>query len=178
MKILGIDPGLTRCGIAVVESFPGRKLSPIAVEVLRTSKDLELPQRLLQLNEKLEKFLDSYQPDELSIERVFSQANVSTATGTAQAAGVAALLAAQREIPVMFYTPTAVKQAVTGNGRANKQQVIFMVGKLLKLTEEIRVADAADACALAICHAWQQPFLSNLSRVKTNKFSNSLQFKR
>lgn len=157
MKVLGIDPGLTRCGVSVLELEPGRKVKPVEVQVLRTDKSIDLPHRLLDLSNKLEIFFQKYSFTAVSIERVFYQNNVSTAMDTAQASGAAALLAARKDIPVFYYTPTAVKQTITGNGRADKQQVTFMVRKILGLNAEVKIPDAADACALAICHAWQHP---------------------
>lgn len=153
MMILGVDPGLTRCGVGVIEAGVSRRLSFIHVDVLRsdpkTSQDLRLLEIYNGLVEKIERFL----PDTISIERVFAQENRNTVLGTAQVAGVAMLAAAQRGIPVALHTPTEVKLAVAGNGKADKTQVERMVARLLNLNVLPTPADAADALAQAICHA-------------------------
>lgn len=155
MRVLGVDPGLTRCGIAVVEGEPGRPLTALAVDVVRTSPDLPLETRLLGVHEAVTEWLVTYAPDAVAVERVFTQTNVRTAMGTAQASGAALLAAARHALPVAQYTPSEVKAAVTGSGRADKQQVTAMVGRLLGLTTAPRPADAADALALGICHVWR-----------------------
>jgi crossover junction endodeoxyribonuclease RuvC len=156
MRVLGVDPGLTRCGLGVVEGGPSR-VSLIEVGVLRTPADSELSKRLLLLEEGIEEWLDRHEPDVVAVERVFSQHNVRTAMGTAQAGAVALLSAARRGIPVALHTPSEVKAAVTGSGRAEKAQVGAMVARVLKLTEIPKPADSADALALAICHIWRGP---------------------
>lgn len=153
--MLGVDPGLTRCGLGAVESLPGRRARLLAVDVVRTPADQPLAERLLGIHEAVEDWLDQLRPDVLAVERVFSQLNVRTVMGTAQAAGVATLAAARRGIPVVLHTPSEVKAAVTGNGRAGKAQVAAMVTRILELPETPRPADAADALALAICHLWR-----------------------
>src|SRR5919107_3797651 len=155
MRVLGVDPGLTRCGLGVVDGLPGRRLSLVAVDVVRTPADDDLAARLLAIGEAVEGWLDQVRPDVLAVERVFSQHNVRTVMGTAQAAGVAVLAAARRDIPVAWHTPSEVKAAVTGSGRAGKDQVAGMVTRILTLAEAPRPADAADALALAICHLWR-----------------------
>ena len=155
MRVMGVDPGLTRCGLSVIESGRGRQIIALDVDVVRTPADEPLPRRLLAISEAVEHWLDTHHPDVLAIERVFSQQNVSTVMGTAQAGGVIALAAARRDIDVHFHTPSEVKAAVTGSGRADKAQVTTMVTRLLKLTERPTPADAADALALAICHLWR-----------------------
>lgn len=152
---MAIDPGLTRCGVAVVDVAANRKVTFVAVETLRTASDTELPQRILELSIALEKFLDTHQPDLIAIERVFSQQNLRTVMGTAQISGVVMLLAARRSLPVQMHTPTEVKAAVTGSGRASKQQVGAMVAKLLGLDEIPKPADSADALAIAITAGWR-----------------------
>ncbi len=152
---MAIDPGLTRCGIAVIDVAANRKVSFVAVETLRTASDTDLPTRILELSILLERFLDQHQPDLIAIERVFSQQNLRTVMGTAQISGVAMLLAARRSIPVQMHTPTEVKAAVTGSGRASKQQVGAMVAKLLGLEEIPKPADSADALAIAITAGWR-----------------------
>lgn len=155
MRVLGIDPGLTRCGIAVVDSHGQQNLQMIAVGVIRTGQELGLETRLLQLEAEITLWIAEHRPDVIAVERVFSQLNVRTAMATGQAAGVALLIAARSGIPVVMHTPSEVKAAVTGSGRADKKQVALMVTKLLKLTETPKPADSTDALALAICHHWR-----------------------
>jgi crossover junction endodeoxyribonuclease RuvC len=155
MRILGIDPGLTRCGVGIVDLNNNRRASFVAVHVIRTPSTSELPARLFELETGLTEMFDSYQPDAIAIERVFSQHNVRTAMGTAQASAVAMLIAARSQLDVAMYTPTEVKAAVTGYGRADKAQITSMVTRLLNLAEPPKPADAADALALALCHAWK-----------------------
>ncbi|MCT2583184.1 crossover junction endodeoxyribonuclease RuvC [Actinophytocola gossypii] len=166
MRVLGVDPGLTRCGIAVVDGGTGRSVRCVAVDVVRTPADAELANRLLAVADALEDWLDRHRPDVVAIERVFSQHNVRTAMGTAQAAGVVALAAARRGLTVAFHTPSEVKAAVTGSGRADKAQVTAMVTRLLGLTEAPRPADAADALALGICHIWRAPMRARLAEAE------------
>ncbi len=155
MRILGVDPGLTRCGVGVIELDAGRKPRFVAVNVLRTPAEADLPSRLGQLSEQLSEVLEEFEPDVVAVERVFSQHNVRSAMDTASAAAVVMLAANQRSLPVGIYTPTEVKAAVTGTGRADKAQVTAMVARILNLTELPKPADAADSLALAICHAWR-----------------------
>jgi len=155
MRVLGIDPGLTRCGLGVVEGSVGRPLTLVAVGVVRTSSDLPIPQRLMLIERGIEEWLDEHQPDAVAVERVFARSDVSTVMGTAQASGLAMVAAARRDIPVALHTPSEVKAAVSGNGRADKAQVGAMVARLLRLTEVPKPADAADALALAITHIWR-----------------------
>jgi len=155
MRVLGIDPGLTRCGIGVVDGAVGRSLTMVHVGVFRTPADLDTARRLHQLEQLIEAGVLAHRPDVVAVERVFSQHNVSTVMGTAQASAVAMLVAARHGIPVHLHTPSEVKASVTGNGRADKAQVTSMVTRLLRLTEAPRPADAADALALAICHIWR-----------------------
>jgi crossover junction endodeoxyribonuclease RuvC len=155
MRVLGVDPGLTRCGLGVVDGEPGRTLRLIGTDVVRTSAGDEIGARLLALESELDRWLELYQPDAVAVERVFSQHNVRTVMGTAQAGAVAIVCAARRGLPVALHTPSEVKAAVTGNGRADKRQVTAMVTRLLRLADPPRPADAADALALAICHLWR-----------------------
>lgn len=154
-RILGIDPGLTRCGVGVVDGTVGRPPRFVAVGVVRTSRMLDLATRLLEVEAGLESWFDEYRPDVIAIERVFAQHNTASVIDTAQAAGVATLVAARRGLPVTFHTPSEIKAGVTGSGRADKQQVTSMVRSILKLSAPPRPADAADALALAVCHAWR-----------------------
>ena len=155
MRVLGIDPGLTRCGTAVVDGAPGTTLHAIHIGVIRTEPDLPIELRLTAVQEGLAALIDEFSPDAIAIERVFSQHNVRTAMGTAQAAAMGLLLAGQRGIPVAMHTPTEVKAAVTGSGRAEKAQVTSMVTRLLRLPGPPRPADAADALAIAVCQLWR-----------------------
>ncbi|MDP3711803.1 MAG: crossover junction endodeoxyribonuclease RuvC [Mycobacteriales bacterium] len=154
MRVLGVDPGLTRCGLGVVEGAPGRA-TLVAVGVARTPADAELGARLVALEEEVERWLDLHRPDAVAVERVFAQHNVRTVMGTAQAGAVAITCAARRGLPVALHTPSEVKAAVTGSGRADKAQVGAMVTRLLRLDAPPKPADAADALALAICHLWR-----------------------
>jgi crossover junction endodeoxyribonuclease RuvC len=155
VRVLGVDPGLTRCGLGVVDGAPGRALSLVEVGVVRTPPEDDVAARLLALEEQFEAWLTVHRPDAVAVERVFSQRNVRTVMGTAQAGAVAIVCAARRGLPVALHTPSEVKAAVTGNGRADKEQVTFMVVRLLRLADPPRPADAADALALAICHLWR-----------------------
>jgi crossover junction endodeoxyribonuclease RuvC len=150
-----VDPGLTRCGLGVVDGAPGRQLGLVCTDVARTPASDDIGLRLLAIEQKIEDWLTTYSPDAVAVERVFSQHNVSTVMGTAQAGAVAIVCAARRGIPVALHTPSEVKAAVTGSGRADKAQVTAMVARLLRLSDPPRPADAADALALAICHIWR-----------------------
>lgn len=164
MRVLGVDPGLTRCGVGVVEGVAGRPLTMCGVGVVRTPADAELGLRLVAVEQGIEQWLDEYRPEVLAVERVFSQHNVSTVMGTAQASAVAMLCAARRGIPVALHTPSEVKAAVSGSGRADKAQVGAMVTRLLRLDAPPKPADAADALALAICHIWRAPAQNRLQQ--------------
>jgi crossover junction endodeoxyribonuclease RuvC len=155
VRVLGVDPGLTRCGVGVVEGAPGRAVTLVDVAVLRTPGHLDPAHRLLRLESELDAWVTGTRPDAVAVERVFSQHNVRTVMGTAQAAAVAMLVAARHGVPVALHTPSEVKAAVTGQGGAEKAQVAAMVVRLLRLAEPPRPADAADALALAICHLWR-----------------------
>jgi crossover junction endodeoxyribonuclease RuvC len=155
MRVLGVDPGLTRCGLGVVDGLPGRRARLVAVGVARSEVGLDVDQRLLAIERVIEEWIEEHAPDAVAVERVFAQHNVSTVMGTAQVAGIAMVAAARRRIPVALHTPSEVKAAVTGSGRADKAQVQVMVARLLSLDELPKPADAADALALAICHLWR-----------------------
>ncbi len=154
MRVLGVDPGLTRCGIGVVEGS-GSSLKLIDSGVIRTPKEDEIDSRLLALEKNLNEWITRMKPDVIAIERVFSQLNVKTAMATGQAAGVAILLAAKSGVPIALHTPSEVKAAVTGSGRADKRQVAEMVKRILRLREVPKPVDTTDALALAICHHWR-----------------------
>jgi crossover junction endodeoxyribonuclease RuvC len=166
VRVLGVDPGLTRCGLGVVDGSGGRQVRCVAVDVVRTPADVPLERRLLAVGAEVERWIALHRPDVVAIERVFSQHNVRTVMGTAQASGVVALLAARAGLPVAFHTPSEVKASVTGQGRAGKEQVTSMVTRLLGLAEAPRPADAADALALAICHCWRAPMLDRMAEAK------------
>ncbi len=153
--MLGIDPGLTRCGIGVVEGSVGRPLTLVDVNVIKTSSDLPVAQRLVTIEKGIDAWLDEHQPDAVAVERVFARSDVSTVMGTAQASGIALVCAARRGLPVALHTPSEVKAAVSGNGRATKAQVGAMITRILRLDAPPRPADAADALALAITHIWR-----------------------
>jgi crossover junction endodeoxyribonuclease RuvC len=139
----------------VVQGGSGVTLRLIGTTVIGTPAGAEIGSRLLLIEERIEDWLATYQPDAVAVERVFSQHNVRTVMGTAQAGAVAIVCAARHGLPVALHTPSEVKAAVTGNGRADKAQVTQMVTRLLRMTNPPRPADAADALALAICHLWR-----------------------
>jgi crossover junction endodeoxyribonuclease RuvC len=157
VRVLGVDPGLTRCGVAVVDVAPNRTAQLVHVEVLRTPPDMALELRLLGIARGLVAVFEQYLPEAFAIERVFAQQNVQSVMGVAQISGIALHLAAERGLPVGLHTPSEVKAAVTGYGNADKRQVTTMVTRLLGLAEAPKPADAADAIAIAVCHAWRQP---------------------
>ncbi|SDJ16016.1 Holliday junction endonuclease RuvC [Frankineae bacterium MT45] len=162
MRVLGVDPGLTRCGVGIVEGTAGRRLEMLHVDVIRTPHDAELGDRLVIIFDVVTHLVRQFKPDVVAVERVFSQHNVRTVMGTAQAAGLAVLAATREGVPVMMHTPSEVKASVTGSGVAGKAQVGTMVTRLLNLTATPKPADAADALALAICHIWRGSAQSRL----------------
>ncbi|GAA2047140.1 crossover junction endodeoxyribonuclease RuvC [Streptomyces cheonanensis] len=164
MRVLGVDPGLTRCGVGVVDGVAGRPLRMVAVGVIRTPAEQDTPERLVLIERGIDAWLDEHRPEAVAVERVFSQHNVRTVMGTAQASAVAMLCAARRGLPVALHTPSEVKAAVTGTGRADKTQVGAMVTRLLRLPAPPKPADAADALALAICHIWRGAAQQRLAR--------------
>ena len=157
MRVLGVDPGLTRCGIGVVDGGRGSAVSLVAVDVIRTPPGEHVALRLVALERAFDHWIALHKPDAVAVERVFSQHNVRTVMGTAQAGAVALLCAARAGLPVALHTPSEVKAAVTGSGRADKAQVTTMVTRLLRLPVGPSPADAADALAIAICHLWRGP---------------------
>lgn len=154
MRILGIDPGLTRCGVGVIEA--GRPPRLVDVGVIRTEATVPAAERLLAIQRGMVDWMDRFQPDAVAIERAFAQHNVPTVMGVAQVAGLAMAAAAERGISIGLHTPSEVKAAVTGYGNAPKAQVQHMVARLLTLAEAPKPADAADALALALCHSFRQ----------------------
>jgi crossover junction endodeoxyribonuclease RuvC len=171
MRVLGVDPGLTRCGVGIIDGAVGSPLSLVEVGVILTPTDAALEARLLDLDQQLSQWINMWKPDVVAVERVFSQHNVRTVMGTGQAAGVALLLAAKAGIPVMMHTPSEVKASVTGNGRANKAQVAMMVQKILNLDSIPKPVDATDALALAICNIWRGGGNSRLAQAVADEQS-------
>lgn len=163
MRVLAVDPGLTRCGVGIVDGDSSRRVALVAAGVIRTKPELPIEGRLLAIQQELTEYFVEFSPDRVAVERVFAQNNVRTAIGTAQASAVVMLCAAARGLPVTSHTPSEVKAAVTGNGRAEKPQVGAMVKRLLKLEREARPADVSDALALAICHVWRAPFTTRMT---------------
>ena len=155
VRVLGIDPGLTRCGIGIIEQGAGRNVGLVAVDTIRSTPDTELSQRIRLIGDEIEALILEHKPQSIAVERVFAQSNLRSVMGVAQISGVVLLLAARHEIPVALHTPSEVKSAVTGNGRAGKAQVGAMVAQILGLAEIPKPADAADALAIAITHAWR-----------------------
>jgi crossover junction endodeoxyribonuclease RuvC len=166
VRVLGVDPGLTRCGVGVVDGQAGRPLTAAAYDVICTPGSADIADRLLALEVALSGWIDEHRPDVVAVERVFSQHNVRTVMGTAQAAAVAITSAARAGIPVVLHTPSEVKAAVTGSGRAGKAQVATMVTRVLRLPMAPRPADAADALALAICHIWRGAPMARLEQAR------------
>ena len=166
MRVLGVDPGLTRCGLGVVEGSGGRSVRAVAVDVVRTPPEAEVAQRLGAVADAVEAWIAEHRPDVVAVERVFAQHNVRTVMGTAQVSGVVALVAGRAGLPVAFHTPSEVKAAVTGSGRAGKEQVTAMVTRVLSLGVAPRPADAADALALAICHCWRAPMIARMAEAE------------
>ena len=159
MFVLGIDPGLSRCGYAVVEAQgrPGRQHRAVALGVLRTSPHDPLPGRLAELQAELRDLIAEHRPEAVAVEQVFFQVNVRTAMSVGQASGLAMAESAAAGAEVVQYSPNQVKQAVAGYGAADKAQVQRMVQTLLGLAEAPHPADAADAAALALCHLAYHP---------------------
>lgn len=160
LRVMGIDPGLTRCGLSVVEAGRGRQVIPVAVGVVRTPAGADLSERLLRLSTAVREWIADYEPDVIAMERIFERGNVSTVMHTAHAVGVLILAAAERGIPVHMYTPSEVKKAISGNGRADKKQMTTMITRILGLGEPPKPADAADALAIAVCHCWRAPLIA------------------
>lgn len=155
LRVLGIDPGLTRCGVGVVDVAADRSAMLVHVGVVRSSPDAPIEERLATIARGIRAVLDEHSPDVVAVEQVFAQQNRHSVMGTAQASGVALLLAAERGLHAALHTPTEVKAAITGYGSADKRQVQSMVARVLRLDAAPQPADAADALALALCHAWR-----------------------
>ena len=155
VRVLGIDPGLTRCGVGIVDVGADRRATLVDVTVIRTPPDMPLEQRLLAVGTGIDELLERWSPQAVALERVFAQHNLRTVMGTAQVSGVALHAAARRGLSVGLHTPSEVKAAITGYGAADKRQVQAMVAVVLGLSEIPKPADAADALAIASCHAWR-----------------------
>jgi crossover junction endodeoxyribonuclease RuvC len=166
VRVLGVDPGLTRCGVGVVDGQPGGRAALVYVDVLQTPTAGDIAARLLGLADALDRAVTTFRPDVVAVEQVFSQHNVRTVMGTAQAGAVAITTAARAGVPVALHTPSQVKAAVTGSGRADKAQVTLMVTRLLRLAAPPRPADAADALALALCQLWRGPVEARLAAAR------------
>ncbi|WP_433479635.1 crossover junction endodeoxyribonuclease RuvC [Spirillospora sp. CA-142024] len=178
MRVMGVDPGLTRCGVGVVDGAPGKNLRLVHVSVVRTAPGEDHALRLLGIETGIASLMDELRPDAVAVERVFAQHNVRTVMGTAQAAGIAMLLAARRGLPVALHTPSEAKAAVTGNGRADKAQVTRMVTRLLSLETAPKPADAADALALAICHVWRGGAQQRLAQAQLSRIEEAARAER
>ncbi|PFG31291.1 crossover junction endodeoxyribonuclease RuvC [Paramicrobacterium agarici] len=155
LRVLGIDPGLTRCGIGVIDVASNREAQLVHFGVLRSEANAEIEARLLTISRGIEDVLDTHAPHAVAVERVFAQHNLRTVMGTAQVSGIALAAAARRGLRVGHHTPSEVKAAITGYGSADKKQVATMVARVLRLESPPTPADAADALALALCHAWR-----------------------
>ncbi|WEK14348.1 MAG: crossover junction endodeoxyribonuclease RuvC [Candidatus Microbacterium phytovorans] len=156
LRVLGIDPGLTRCGVGVVDVRADRSASLVHVGVVRSEPDAPIHERLAVIAAGLRAVVDDHAPHVIAVERVFAQQNRQTVMGTAQASGIALLIAGERGLPAATHTPSEVKAAITGYGSADKRQVQTMVARVLRLDALPQPADAADALAIALCHAWRR----------------------
>ena len=164
--VLGIDPGLTRCGYAVLEVQGLTQITMRALGVLRTRPDQPLPQRLAELSVEIDELLDEYLPSVVAVEHIFFQSNVRTAMSVGQVSGLALSAAARRGLQVAQYTPNQVKLALTGWGAADKAQVQKMVKQRLGLNTIPKPADAADAAAIALCHIASSPLEQKINSAK------------
>lgn len=173
VRVLGVDPGLTRCGVGVVEGEIGRPLTMVDVGVIRTSSHLHVAERLVTVEKGIDAWLDEHRPDAVAVERIFARSDSSTIMGTAQASGIALVAAARRGLPVALHTPSEVKAAVSGSGRADKAQVTAMVTRILRLEAPPTPADAADALALAITHLWRGSASDRLDRAAARAASTT-----
>ncbi len=168
MFVLGIDPGLSRCGYALVEPARRGQGRARALGVIRTSPDDPTPNRLAELQAEIVSLLDEFQPVVVSVERIFVQSNIRTVVSVAQASGLVLAEAAARRITVCEYSPSEIKSVVAGDGRADKLQVQSMVQTLLGLASIPKPADAADAAAVALCHLAHDPGLRQASKGLVN----------
>ena len=166
MRVLGIDPGLTRCGVGVVESGPGRTATLVLADVVTTPAGDDTGRPLATIERSLVQYIAEYRPDAIAVERPFARRDVSTIAGTLQATGVVLLVGTRAGFTVAQHTPTEVKASITGNGRADKDQVGHMVMRILKLEAAPKPADAADAVALAVCHLWRAPAIARIEQAR------------
>ena len=162
MFVLGIDPGLSRCGYGAVRATAAGPRAR-AIGIIRTATGDDLPVRLAELQHELRVLIAELQPDVVAVERIFFQHNVRTAMSVGQASGLAMAEAVTAGCVVVQYSPNEVKLAVAGDGAADKTQVQAMVQRLLGLAEPPRPADAADAAALALCHLAHEPARARLA---------------
>lgn len=162
VRVLGIDPGLTRCGFAIVDGGIGAKPAARSMGVIRTPASDELPQRLASLRGEIVALLAEFGPDVVAVERVFFQVNVRTAMSVGQASGLALCEAADAGCQIAQYSPNQIKDAVTGSGSADKAQVQRMVQLRLGLDRPPSPADAADAAAVALCHLAMAPLTTRV----------------
>jgi crossover junction endodeoxyribonuclease RuvC len=164
--VLGIDPGLSRCGYGVVESLAAGRARAVAAGVLTTPADDPLPERLAELQREVRALLDQHRPGVVAVERVFFQTNVRTAMSVGQASGVVMAEAINAGCTVAQYGPNEVKQAVAGWGGAGKGEIERMVQRLLGIDRPLRPVDAADAVALALCHLAHAPALDRVAAAR------------
>ncbi len=169
ITVLGIDPGLTRCGYAVLQVQGNTDVSLTSLGVLRTKPEDELPARLAEIAQEVEALLDQYQPTAVAVEHIFFQSNVRTAMSVGQVSGLVLSAAARRGIEVVQYSPNQVKLAITGWGGADKAQVQKMVKQRLKLNTIPKPADAADAAAIALCHIASSPLAMKVAQAVAAK---------
>lgn len=155
MRVLGIDPGLTRCGLGIVDVDESRQARLVGVSVARSAPKLATHFRLRDIADAIRKTLDRYQPEVVAVERVFARDNLQSVTTTMQVMGVAMACVGERNLPLAIHTPSEVKAAITGSGTASKAQVQHMVARILGLAQVPKPADAADSLAIAICHGWR-----------------------
>lgn len=153
MRILGIDPGIATVGFGIVDSERGTALRMVQYGAITTEAGLPLARRLYQINHDLEELISMFQPDAIAVEELFFNTNITTGIAVAHGRGIILFTAEKMGVPIFEYTPSQVKQAVVGYGKAEKRQVMDMTRRLLKLKTIPKPDDAADGLALAICHA-------------------------
>lgn len=155
MRVMGIDPGLTRCGIGIVDVDASRRARLVHVGVARSATDMATHLRLRDIANAIDAVIERYEPEVVAIERVFAQDNLQSVTTTMQVMGAAMACVGRAGLPMAVHTPSEVKAAITGSGTADKAQVQHMVARVLGLAQAPKPADASDALAIAICHAWR-----------------------
>lgn len=167
--VLGIDPGLTRCGYAVLRVVSANEVTMTALGILRTKPEDDLPNRLAEIAAEINDLLDEYQPTVVAVEQIFFQSNVRSAMSVGQVSGLVLSAAAKRGVEVAQYSPNQVKLAITGWGGADKAQVQKMVKQRLKLNSIPKPADAADAAAIALCHIASSPLVARITESMVGK---------